>query len=321
MPGVAVPGWCPAEGPRPVAQSERAIPSRSVLTEIVSRKSLRGSFRQAVLNMTAGTLCRLPGRFGIARALGPSYSLRCVVFHDISVSESPFTKGMDVSITPAKLETVLTFLASHYVPVSLQDVLDDAGGRGLPSRSILLTFDDGYASVMDTAVPLCRKLGLPAIFFVNGAFVDNQRLAPDNLVCYVANVLGMETINAAARAIRGLDTPRLHSQTDVYTHFFPSLSLSEKGSFSRGLNSVGRDQRARSGRGSWPVPNPKAALRLGVLGFRDREPHLHSCALQVLDVREFRPRNRQEQGRIRGLFGEEGAVIQPALRFLGRSYQ
>ncbi len=156
-----------------------------------------------------------------------------------SVSESPFTKGMDVSITPAKLETVLTFLASHYVPVSLQDVLDDAGGRGLPSRSILLTFDDGYASVMDTAVPLCRKLGLPAIFFVNGAFVDNQRLAPDNLVCYVANVLGMETINAAARAIRGLDTPRLRSQTDVYTHFFPSLSLSEKEAFLEALIQLG----------------------------------------------------------------------------------
>lgn len=231
MSGVEVPGSFPAEGPRPVAEPESAIPSLSVCTEIVSRRSLPWSFRQAVLNLTAGTLWRLPGRFGIARALGPSYSLRCVVFHDTSVSESPFTKGMGVSITPAKLETVLTFLASHYVPVSLQDILDDAGGRGLPPRSILLTFDDGYASVMDTAVPLCRKLGLPAIFFVNVAFLDNQRLAPDNLVCYVANVLGMQTINAAARIIKGFDTPQLHSQTDVYRRFFPSLSLSEREAF------------------------------------------------------------------------------------------
>lgn len=230
---VEIPGYGFTDTPKGVDQPERAIPSAIRHTEMAAPRFLPGSFRQTALNLTAGTLWRLPGRFGIARALGPSYSLRCVVFHDISVSESPFTKGMGVSITPAKLETVLTYLASHYVPVSLKDILDDASGRGLPPRSILLTFDDGYASVMDTAVPLCRKLGLPAIFFVNGAFLDNQRLAPDNLVCYVANVLGMDTINAAARAIRGLDTPRLRSQTDVYTHFFPSLSLCERKLFSR----------------------------------------------------------------------------------------
>ena len=160
--------------------------------------------------------------------LGPSYSLRCVVFHNISATESPFTSGISVSISPRKFEAALRFLTRYYTPVRLQDILTDSDGRGLPPRAVLVTFDDAYASVVESAAPLCRKFGVPAVFFVNAAFLDNQRLAPDNLVCYVANVLGMKTINAAARAVRGIETPELHSLSEVFACFFPAISLAER---------------------------------------------------------------------------------------------
>ena len=160
--------------------------------------------------------------------LGPSYSLRCVVFHNISATESPFTTGMNVSITPRKFEAALRYLTSHYTPVDLQDVLTDSDGQGLPPRAVLVSFDDAYASVVEWAAPLCRQYGVPAVFFVNAAFLDNQRLAPDNLVCYVANVLGMKAINDAVRAVRGNETPELHSLSDVFACFFPAITLAER---------------------------------------------------------------------------------------------
>jgi peptidoglycan/xylan/chitin deacetylase (PgdA/CDA1 family) len=160
--------------------------------------------------------------------LGPSYSLRCVVFHNISATESPFTTGISVSITPRRFEAALRFLTRHYTPVGLQDVLTDSDGRGLPPRAVLVTFDDAYASVVEWAAPLCRQFGVPAVFFVNAAFLDNQRLAPDNLVCYVANVLGMKAINDAVRAVRGNETPELHSLSDVFVCFFPAITLAER---------------------------------------------------------------------------------------------
>jgi peptidoglycan/xylan/chitin deacetylase (PgdA/CDA1 family) len=160
--------------------------------------------------------------------LGPSYSLRCVVFHNILATESPFTRGMSVSITPRRFEATLRFLTRYYTPVRLQDVLTDSAGRGLPPRAVLVTFDDAYASVAELAAPLCRQFGVPAVFFVNAAFLDNQRLAPDNLVCYVANVLGMETIRSAARAVRGAETPELRFLSEVFTCFFPAISLAER---------------------------------------------------------------------------------------------
>jgi peptidoglycan/xylan/chitin deacetylase (PgdA/CDA1 family) len=167
----------------------------------------------------------------IARILGPSYALRCVVFHDISAEESPFTSGMGVSISPRDFEAALSFLARYYTPVRLQDVLTDCDGLGLPSRPMLVTFDDGYASVMKWAAPLCARFNVPAIVFLNAAFLDNDGLAPDNLVCYAANVLGMDTINAAARAVKAADTPQLESMSDVFSRFFPSITVEERRSF------------------------------------------------------------------------------------------
>jgi peptidoglycan/xylan/chitin deacetylase (PgdA/CDA1 family) len=187
--------------------------------------------RQGAIRAAAQVFWRMPGSFGIARMFGPFYSLRCVVFHNISAAESPFTSGMNVNITPQKFEAALNFLTTYYTPVSLQDVLTDLDGRGLPARAVLVTFDDAYASVAELAAPLCRQYGVPAVFFVNAAFLDNQRLAPDNLVCYVANEMGMKAINAAARAVRGPATAELHFLPDVFARLLPSISLAEREAF------------------------------------------------------------------------------------------
>lgn len=189
-------------------------------------------------SVAADAFWRMPGSFRVARILGPSYSLRCVVFHNISPAESPFTAGIRVSTTPKKFEAALRFLTAHYVPVSLQDVLTECDGHGLPDRPLLVTFDDAYASVAEWAAPLCRQFRVPALFFVNAAFLDNQRLAPDNVVCYVANVLGMEVINAAVRAVPGKNALELRSLAEVFGWFFPAISLAEREVFLDALRKV-----------------------------------------------------------------------------------
>jgi peptidoglycan/xylan/chitin deacetylase (PgdA/CDA1 family) len=180
------------------------------------------------------------GRIRIARLFSRSYSLRCVVFHDISAAESPFTRGMRVNTSPTDFEAALKFLTKYYNPVRLEDVLADSDCRGLPPRAVLVTFDDGYASAMEWAAPLCRKLGVSAVFFLNAAFLDNHQLAPDNFVCFVANELGMETINAAVRVVKGGDSPKLNGMAEVFSRFFPSISLAERATFLDALAHLGR---------------------------------------------------------------------------------
>ena len=132
---------------------------------------------RAALNLAGRTLWYLPGRFGIARLLGPRFSLRCVLFHDVSDTESSFTKGLGGTITRKNFEAALRFITRHYTPVSLQDVIADSDGRALPPRPVLVTFDDAYASVSEFAAPLCAKFGVPAVFFVNAECLDNRQLS------------------------------------------------------------------------------------------------------------------------------------------------
>lgn len=195
---------------------------------------------RAALDLAASMLWRVPGRFGIAGMLGNSYSLRCVVFHDVSVAESEFTRGMGVSVTPRQFEAALEFFAKYYSPVSLQEVLDHAHGRPLPPRAVLITFDDGYASLIEAAVPVCKRLDVPAVFFLNAISLNNERLSADNLVCYVANTRGMDLINAAARSLKRDSAARLTSFMDVFRRLFPSISLAEREGFLRALIDLAR---------------------------------------------------------------------------------
>src|SRR5208282_5289363 len=125
--------------------------------------SNHSSSRRAVLNLAGGTLWYAPGSFGIARFLGPRYSLRCVLFHDVSDTESSFTKGLGGTITRKNFEAALRFITKYYTPVSLQDVIASCDGQALPPRSVLVTFDDAYASVSEFAAPLCSKFEVPAV--------------------------------------------------------------------------------------------------------------------------------------------------------------
>lgn len=202
------------------------------------KKLSYAKFKHRARALAAETLWRVPGCFRVAEIVGPSYSLRCLVFHNISPSDSPFIKGINVNTSPEEFESALHFLTAYYTPVRLDQVLADPDGRHLPARAVLVTFDDAYASVAEIAAPLCQKFRIPVVFFVNAAFLDNRRLAPDNLVCYVANSFGMKPINAAARAVTGTKAPHLQSLPDVFGVFFPSLTLAQREAFVEALERI-----------------------------------------------------------------------------------
>jgi peptidoglycan/xylan/chitin deacetylase (PgdA/CDA1 family) len=196
--------------------------------------------RRATLNFVAGGLWYVPGSFRMARLLGPRYSLRCLVFHDISDTESSFTKGLGVTIACKHFEAALKFITRHYTPVGLQDVIADSDGGALPPRPVLVTFDDAYRSVREFAAPLCSKFGVPAVFFVNGACLDNRRLALENIVCYVTNLFGMNTINAAIRSVDGAGELEVRSLAEVFSSFLPGTSLPGREAFRRALLELAR---------------------------------------------------------------------------------
>jgi peptidoglycan/xylan/chitin deacetylase (PgdA/CDA1 family) len=86
---------------------------------------------------------------------------RFVTFHDIPHgSIAPFR---------AKLE----FLKQHAHVISMEDYF--AGKLSLAKVNVVITFDDGYKSWINQAVPALKQLGLPAIFFISSGFVGLSR--------------------------------------------------------------------------------------------------------------------------------------------------
>ena len=71
----------------------------------------------------------------------------------------------------------LDFFLAYYEPVSLADVwASKKGGQPIPEHALLLSFDDGLREVYDVVLPVLKEHGVPAVFFLNPAFLDNREL-------------------------------------------------------------------------------------------------------------------------------------------------
>jgi peptidoglycan/xylan/chitin deacetylase (PgdA/CDA1 family) len=82
-----------------------------------------------------------------------------------------------VDVTPDQLDRQLRYLRRWMDVVSMQDVLAwRRGWRSLPANAVLVTFDDGYRDNHDVALPILRRHGVRATFFVAVDYVRERRL-------------------------------------------------------------------------------------------------------------------------------------------------
>jgi peptidoglycan/xylan/chitin deacetylase (PgdA/CDA1 family) len=97
--------------------------------------------------------------------------------HLVSDESLPHIRHLYSYKNPAQFKKDLDYILKYYSPVSPEDVaLAVKNGRELPSNGFLLSFDDGYREVHDVIAPILKEKGLPAIFFINPAFLDNREL-------------------------------------------------------------------------------------------------------------------------------------------------
>lgn len=120
-------------------------------------------------------------------------TLQVALHHHIDGRPSELVDPLGVATLPSLFESHVRRLARHYEIVDLDQVLS---GR-LPRRALLLTFDDGYRSVVDVAVPILERLGLPSVFFVSAAFVEPGSLPLDNLLCHLRAKVGQDRLATA----------------------------------------------------------------------------------------------------------------------------
>jgi len=100
--------------------------------------------------------------------------LRVLMYHRVDEpSARPMLHPRLISATPADFDRQMRLLAADYRVLSMREVLESrAGGRSLPPRAVLITFDDAYRDFAEHAWPILQRYGLPATLFVPTGYPD-----------------------------------------------------------------------------------------------------------------------------------------------------
>src|ERR1051326_2578641 len=68
-----------------------------------------------------------------------------------------------ISATPEAFEQQMQYVSAHQHAVTMAEVLESCRtGSSLPSRSVLITFDDAYCDFAENAWPILKRHRLPA---------------------------------------------------------------------------------------------------------------------------------------------------------------
>lgn len=117
--------------------------------------------------LAAGTLDERADPYAVAG------SFIVLSYHEVrdDVRDYPDPYAVD---TAALVKQFAWLRGNGYTPVTLdQIVAARAGGKALPGKAVLLTFDDAYLSFYIRVYPLLREFGFPALLAVVGKWIDD----------------------------------------------------------------------------------------------------------------------------------------------------
>lgn len=80
-----------------------------------------------------------------------------------------------LSATPEHFAEHLECLSEYYNPISLSELSLALEAGKVPDKSVVITFDDGYADNLWNAKPLLEKYDVPATVFVTSGFIGSNR--------------------------------------------------------------------------------------------------------------------------------------------------
>jgi peptidoglycan/xylan/chitin deacetylase (PgdA/CDA1 family) len=104
----------------------------------------------------------------------------CILtYHRILEHDDPLI-GAEPDI--ATFSWQMQVLASNFNVLPLHEAIIALRENRLPPRAVCITFDDGYRSTHDLALPILKKLTLPATVFVTSAVLDEGNMWNDRII-------------------------------------------------------------------------------------------------------------------------------------------
>ena len=117
----------------------------------------------------------------LLQALSPPAArarLSILIFHRVLPAPDPLFQG---EVDAAQFEAICAWLRQWCNVLPLDQACRRLQDGTLPARAAAITFDDGYADNHDIALPILRRHGLTATFFVATGFLDGGRMWNDTM--------------------------------------------------------------------------------------------------------------------------------------------
>jgi peptidoglycan/xylan/chitin deacetylase (PgdA/CDA1 family) len=100
-------------------------------------------------------------------------------------------------VTPDQFRRQMTLVKEHFSVIGVDELLASLDGAKLPPNPCLVTFDDGYRSNLEVALPILREHDMKAVFFIATSFVSERRLYWWDRIAYIVATSMRERIRLA----------------------------------------------------------------------------------------------------------------------------
>lgn len=106
-------------------------------------------------------------------------ALSILIYHRVLARPDPLFPG---EVDAALFERQLRLVKRFYAPLPLAEAVQRLQDGSLPARAACITFDDGYADNAQVALPLLRRHGLHATFFIATDYLDGGQMWNDTVI-------------------------------------------------------------------------------------------------------------------------------------------
>ncbi len=115
---------------------------------------------------------------GLLRLFSSGASTAILMYHSVMENPAEHTDSLGGIIhSTSEFRAQMELLARDYHPMGLDQLVQRLNaGQVLPSRSVVVTFDDGYTDNYEVAMPILNQVGIPATFYVTVDCVENRKL-------------------------------------------------------------------------------------------------------------------------------------------------
>jgi peptidoglycan/xylan/chitin deacetylase (PgdA/CDA1 family) len=150
--------------------------------------------------------------------MGPfSRSISILIYHRVVSEPDPLLPDLP---SADEFDRQMAAVDRWFTVMPLREAAARLRDGTLPVRSACVTFDDGYADNAAVALPVLRRRGVPATFFVSTSFIDGGRMWNDSVIETIrakhgdvldARPIGLEPLEISTTASRRVAIDRVLS--------------------------------------------------------------------------------------------------------------